>query len=559
VTDGHLDVDPAGGTNTKIDYITIATASAQGPHVTDVTPVNGATGVCTDGAVTVQLSGGVDPTTATAAGLQLLTPAGTQVAGFYNTDGAYSNVTFVPSANLAPNTTYTIKTNGALRDPQGGAYAPFASTFTTGAAACTPQADVSFHVSTFDAKDGSSGGYSTTGPSALALGPNPNSPTQLWAAFGNGNILVYTLNPATGQAVGAPTQVQAFKGQRVVSGLLFDPSSTAGNIKLWVSNGQFGCDLAAIGVACNDFTGAISTLTGPTAGTLAKTNIVTGLPRSVGNHMNNGIAFGPDGALYLAQGAENGYGSPDAIWGNRSEDPLSAAVLRIDVAGIGANVPYSVNTSTGYNPNAANARVKTYATGTRNPYSLVWHSNGKLYAPVNESANGNTPADPGGGAPALNDLPSYDDYFTRVVAGRYYGHPNPARGEYRLNGGNPTAQTDPFEVPQYPVGTQPNANWRKPDMDLGLHRSADGAAEFTSNVFGSNLRSQILVTEYSQGKDIIAIKLDANGNAVSKSVVASGFYNPLPIAIDNATGRVYVGEYGRDPDGVGGQLTLLTP
>ena len=92
--------------------------------------------------------------------------------------------------------------------------------------------------------------------------------------------------------------------------------------------------------------------------------------------------------------------------------------------------------------NAAGAKVKTYATGTRNPFSVIWHSNGKLYAPVNESANGDSPADPAGGAPALTGLPAMNDYFTQVVKGKYYGHPNPARGEYRLNGANPTATHD---------------------------------------------------------------------------------------------------------------------
>jgi glucose/arabinose dehydrogenase len=279
--------------------------------------------------------------------------------------------------------------------------------------------------------------------------------------------------------------------------------------------------------------------------------------------MNNGMDFGPDGALYLAQGAENGYGLPDPIWGNRGEDPLSAAVLRIDVSAIGSP-PLNVDTSApnNYNPNAGGAPVKTYATGTRNPYSVLWHSNGKLYAPVNESANGNTPADPGpGGAPQLNDLPAYNDYFTQIIQNKYYGHPNPTRSEYVLNGGNPTSGTDPFEVTEYPVGTQPNANWRKPDLDLGIHRSPDGSAEYKSNVFAADdptFQGQILVTEYSGGKDIIAIKLDGSGNAVSRSLVANGFNNPLPIVTD-AAGRIYVGEYGHDPDGAGGLITLLTP
>jgi glucose/arabinose dehydrogenase len=563
VTDGMLNVDAQGGTNTKIDYLRAQTVSAGSPRVTAVQPAAGESNVCRDGAVTVQLSDGIDPTTANATGLQLLNPSGAQVAGFYNTDGAYSNATFVPSAVLSPNATYTVRATSALKDPAGDAYSPSTTTFTTGSNPCANQANVRFNASTFDFSDGTAAtttAYKTEGPTALALGPNPNSPTQLWAAFGTGNILVYNLDPTTGQATGAPAQVSTFKFQRLVSGLRFDPSSTASNIKLWVSNGQFGCDLAAMGVACDDFTGAVSTLTGSSVSSLAKTDIVTGLPRSVGNHMNNGVDFAPDGALYLAQGANNGYGSPDAIWGNRSEDPLTAAILRIDVAGI-TSPPLNVNTSppTNYNPSAAGAKVMLYATGTRNPFSVLWHSNGKLYAPVNESANGNTPADPNGGAPALDNLPAFNDYFTQIVTGKFYGHPNPARGEYRLNGANPTAGADPFEVPQYPVGTQPNANWRQPDLDLGLHRSADGSVEYKSNVFGAELQGQILVTEYSQGKDIIAVKLDGTGKPISTSVVASGFNNPLPIATDNATGRVYVGEYGRDPDGVGGKITLLTP
>ena len=536
-----------------------AVTSAYAEVVNAVMPQQGSTGVCVGTAVTVQLSNGVDPTTANANGLQLVGPGSVQVPAQYNTDGAYSNVTLQPVADLAPNTTYTVRTTSALKSPAGNSYTPNPpfdpSTFTTGTAQCAPRANVSFSKSILD----SSG---TAGPTALALGPNPNNPTQLWAAFGSGLIRVYNLDPSTGKTLGSPSAITSFSSvPRIISGLRFAPSSTAGDIKLWVSNAQGECDLAAIGLACTNFTGAVSTLTGPNPGALSKTDIVTGLPRSVGDHMNNGIDFGPDGALYLAQGANNGYGAPDPIWGNREEVPLSATVLRIDINSI-TSVPYSVNTSTGYDYTAPNARVKPYVTGIRNPYSVVWHSNGRLYAPVNESASGNTPASPAQAndvaRPALNDLPAFNDYFTQVVPGKYYGHPNPSRNEFRLNGGNPTAGADPFQVSQYDVGTQPNINWRKPDLDLGQHRSANGSAEYKSGVFGAELQGKVLVTEYSQGKDIIAVRLDGNGTPVSTSVVAAGFYNPLPLVTDN-NGRIYVGEYGRNPDGEGGRLTLLTP
>jgi glucose/arabinose dehydrogenase len=544
VTDGFVNVDAIGGTNTKIDYLQVQPAASSSPTVVALIPANGATGVPLDGAVTVQLSDGVDPVSANANGVQLLDSTSTLVDGHYNTDGAYSNVTFVPTTSLAPNAMYTVKVTAALKDPAGNAYQPYTSTFTTGTSVSLQPSPVSFTKATFDVGDG---------PTALALGPDG----KLYVAFGTGKVLAYPLD-ANGNKAGAPTEITAFKFQRTISGIKFDPASTTSNLTLWVSNGQFGCDLVATGTACDDFTGMVSKLTGASASSLVRTDVVTGLPRSVGNHMNNGIDFGPDGAMYLAQGANNGYGAPDAIWGNRSEDPLTAAILRIDYKTI-TTVPYNVDTSKGYNPLAAGAKVTTYATGTRNPFSVLWHSNGKLYAPVNESANGNTPADPAGGAPALTDLPAFDDYFTQIVAGKYYGHPNPARGEYRINGANPTSGADPFEVPQYAVGTAPNANWRQPDMDLGLHRSPDGSVEFKSDVFGGLLKGQILVTEYSQGKDIIAIQLDTNGKAVSRTVLMSGFNNPLPITSDPVSGRVYVGEYGRDPDGAGGLIDVLVP
>ena len=75
VSDGVLNVDATGGTNTKIDFLRAQKVSATAPKVTAVTPANGSTNVCRDQAVTVQLSDGVDPTTATSAGLQIPRPA----------------------------------------------------------------------------------------------------------------------------------------------------------------------------------------------------------------------------------------------------------------------------------------------------------------------------------------------------------------------------------------------------------------------------------------------------------------------------------------------------
>ena len=97
---------------------------------------------------------------------------------------------------------------------------------------------------------------------------------------------------------------------------------------------------------------------------------------------------------------------------------------------------------------ADDAVLKIFATGQRNAYDLVWHSNGFLYVPTNGSAaGGNTPDDPDTAAnEGLNNVTKQDDYLFRVEEDGYYGHPNPLRDEFILNGGNPTGGNDPNEV-----------------------------------------------------------------------------------------------------------------
>ena len=73
---------------------------------------------------------------------------------------------------------------------------------------------------------------------------------------------------------------------------------------------------------------------------------------------------------------------------------------------------------------------------------------------------------PGTIVPALTNVrTTEDDYLFHFTAGGYYGHPNPTRGEYVLHGGNPTSGPDVDEWTQYPVGTQPDRNYRHGPTD----------------------------------------------------------------------------------------------
>jgi hypothetical protein len=303
-------------------------------------------------------------------------------------------------------------------------------------------------------------------------------------------------------------------------------------------------------------------------------DVLINLPRSAKDHVTNSIAFGPDGGLYFTQGSTSAMGRADQTWSNRSEHLLSAAVLRLDVSKLGA-LPLNVKTAEGggtYNPYAANAPLTIYASGVRNAYDLVWHSNGNLYVATNGSAaGGNTPASvngtlrPDGSTyngpviPALTNVQqTQKDFLFRVVRGGYYGHPNPLRGEYVMNGGNPTSSIDPAQVDAYPVGTMPDANWRGYSFDFQNNKSPDGSIEYKSNTFNGALKGKLLVVRYSQHDDIIILEPGGVDNDIISSTEGasipgcSGFVDPLDLTEDRHTGNIYVSEYGGD-----GKIVLL--
>jgi hypothetical protein len=287
--------------------------------------------------------------------------------------------------------------------------------------------------------------------------------------------------------------------------------------------------------------------------------------------MSNSLAFGPDGFLYMTQGSNTAMGAADATWHNRPEELLNAAVLKIDPNYTG-KLPINVHTAPiegqAYSPAPPDAPVRLYATGVRNAYDLIWHSSGHLFAATNGSAaGGNTPESPDKSVPALMGVATQDDFLFDIVEGGYYGHPNPLRNEYVLNGGNPTGSHDPAEViavdtyAGYPVGVTPPPNWKKFAYNFGRNRSPNGVIEYqNATIFGGRLQKHLLVIEYSGGDDILALEVGANG-AIDRSKVvqiASGLSDPLDLAEDTASGNLYVAQLvngGRD----GGAIVLLTP
>jgi len=447
-----------------------------------------------------------------------------------------SRLKLKPLALLDAGTNYTLSVGRGIRDRAGVEIIPCAISFSTAApvdaglrfdkVALPTTADVGFTCVAVDYDD-----------------------RTLYASSDDGRFFRFRIQPdgtLDDPAIFDSLQ-RSEKGPRLVTGFCFDPASTTDDPIIWASHGYYGFENAP------DFSGKVTRFSGRSLEIVE--DVVVNLPRSVRDHLTNQPSFGPDGALYIPQGSNTSYGAPDPNWGNRPERVLSASILRLDVTRVTAGKPLDARTSDGggtYNPRLRSSPLTIYASGVRLAYDMVWTSDGELYVPTNgSSAGGNAP----GSELLANISISEDDWLFRIVPGKYFGHPNPQQGHYVLNGGNPSAGYDFAEVVQYTVGTRPDPKWVPAAYSFGKHASANGIIQYRSATFGGRLRGKLLVCRYNVPGDIAVLHVDAGRVTSTGTSVAglSALTNPLDLAEDEATGNLYVSEYGAR------RITLLRP
>ena len=580
VSDGRLTLDGLMGTNTKIHFVVIESTDGLGsPVIVGSTPVDGATVVSPNTTISANFldlpnrssngSTSLDNSTISSSSVQLyeITSSGDiSVAGTVNGTGGGDAINFSPTSALKTNTSYRYVIRG-VKDLTGTEVLPFSSVFTTGGGNGGTSGDLDL-VSFDNAGVVSSGKQFTT----LTMGPEG----KLYGLTISGDIHRWTIN-----ADGSLSNEEILNGwksnysSRTAIGLVFDPTATANNLIAYVSHCSGGLANAPA------WDGKLSRIRGNNLQN--EEVLLTNLPRSIRDHLTNSIAFRPGepSVLYFLQGSNSAGGDADGAWGNRPERLLSAAFLRLDLSKLPSALPLNVQTSMdlsvintasvnsatmsdgSYNPYYTEAPLTLYATGVRNAYDFVWHTNGQAYIATNGTAGGsNSPASVAGTRrpdgsfyngqtiPALTGNQTQRDWLFRVDPTNplgYYGHPNPLRGEYVLNRG-------PIDETDYPSSIQPDPNYRGAAFDFEFNKSPNGIIEYRSP---GNLQGAMLVCRYSGGSDLIALVPDGPNGDINTFKIGipgfTGFDDPLDLIEDPNTGNLYVSDFGRS------QIVLLKP
>ncbi|HEX8322895.1 MAG TPA: Ig-like domain-containing protein [Tepidisphaeraceae bacterium] len=522
------------------------------------------------------------------------------------TTGGGDALIIQPNAPWDPNTRYRVEVNGSfvsngnkVRDVEQTRFAAVSKEFTT--SNYLPSADNTIGFKQIPQSAPGNRAYIAT-----TIGPDH----RLYAATSQGYIYRYDI--AKDGTLSNEFTIDIIRqkngGNRIITGITFEPGATVEKPTMWVSHNQyrFGSKpgQGSFYENAENFTGKISRI--GKADFSSYEDIVINIPRSARDHMNNQIVFAKSGrttTFLFGIAAMNAMGRADNLWAGREENIYSASIVRVRIGnGDTALNPYLKSKgpvdlrvrsdgTTPYNVFKGSNPLRLFATGVRNDFDMVLHSNGHLYAGINgSSAGGNVPATPafsqvpiqnrvdkdkkgrdtftGPDSPALTGVRQVmQDTLLDLQEGAYYGHPNPARGEYVLMGGNPTSKVDPFEVAAYDVGQQPDRNFTLPAYDFGQNVSPNGMIEYKS-VGGrnKNLDGYLIVTRYSGGADLLAIKPNRDGSVTPDKINRTvqeritGFTNlgsPLDVVEDMTNGNLYV--VSLETETGPGSIILLRP
>ncbi len=203
-------------------------------------------------------------------------------------------------------------------------------------------------------------------------------------------------------------------------------------------------------------------------------------------HSNNGIAFGPDGKLYVADGAPR--------------------LRRLEKKGAEAMEPFA-GTVLVANPDGTQLRV--YARGFRNPFGLTFAADGSLYATDN-------------GEDSVKK-PFHGDELNRIVENGDFGYP--------------TVLGEP----------PPNSNTIAPLVNFPADSAPAAVISYDANQFPAEYRGNLFVALWNIGHQVVRASRTADGKWQSQPFITNLLF-PVGMTL-GANGELYVLDMANPADG----------
>ena len=361
-------------------------------------------------------------------------------------------------------------------------------------------------------------------PTTAAFGPDG----RLYVGSTTGIITALTLNE--NNDVIASEQITTLSGlsNNNILGLAFNPFSNSSSPEIYVSHSQLFANGGSSfpETELSPYSGQVSVLGGSQFSSVNE--LISGLPVSNHDHGINGLAFDNAGDLYIAVGGNTNAGITNSALGGIPESPFSAAVLKADIREANFNGQIEYNLIDGFDPPpglpfdasdsqtwgdkvtvASGVDVRVYSAGLRNPYDIVFTTDGLLYATDNGPNQGF--GDVSTGPNTQQPVTGAPDELNLLSDGGYFGHPNRTRGA-----------SDPIQNIYFGPDQLSSGQYIGPLTTLPS--STNGIDEYRSTTFGGQLTGQLLTQHYNG--QVIWVERSSDGFSVidtqSMSEIADG-------------------------------------